>query len=85
VPITKPAEKHKYNTKTIQIHNNRTLNNQMKIKTTNKTTLRKQHYKLSTESKALNPENQKNKINTVTTYSLLRPHTYKITKEITAL
>jgi hypothetical protein len=30
VPILKPAQKHKYNTKTVQVHKNGTLNRQNK-------------------------------------------------------
>jgi len=51
VPIIKPAQNHKYNTKTVKTHKNKTLNRQNK----NNMTGQKQ-YQRSTRAKTLNPE-----------------------------
>jgi hypothetical protein len=51
VPIIEPGQKHKYNTKRVQIHRNKTPNRQNKNNMTGK-----KQYKRRTGAKPLNPE-----------------------------
>jgi len=55
MPVIKPARREKYNKKTVQIHNNKTLNK-------TKTIRQEKKYKLSTRAKTLNPEKNIDKL-----------------------
>jgi len=55
VSVTKPAQRHKYDTKTAQSHKNKTLNRKNKSKMTGK-----MQYLRGTKVKPLKPENNLN-------------------------